>query len=584
MHNLNVALALAAAGISIFPAVVKEKKDRSGWDKIPAVRKGQNWREIATTDQNQIQAWWLGRPACVPGIPLGRIGLVALDPDRHQGMDAPDGMTNFADLARTLDDIPLHPVTTTAGGGEHHIFRQPPGQPIGNGEGNLPEGINVRGVGGWLVAPGAMRPDGALWQTKPGTPSLIEAFLNGSIPVIPGSLAAIISQPSEKRRPSNGKIRRMPDVSPDDGDLFGKPPPAYLRHTIDYDFTARLAASLTEGTWEECTPANEARLRSALSLIPAKDREVWSRVGMALHSTSWSNAFDIWDAWSRTCPDKYDEADQQKTWKSFGRRRDGPTITIATIFHMAKQRGWTGDGARDPKVHLGPPHQRETKKPEPKAQSNGTAPEGALKPPASSGDAELDAEIKRLLGLPPALYERGRKDASVRFSIRTSVIDKLVAAARCGDNKEGLQGKSLKLFEPEAWPEAVNGVELLDDVRRMLRDYVWMTEAEADAVTLWCVHTYCFDFFPCTPRLAILSPTPECGKSTALEIISRLVPRALSTADVTPAAVFRTIEQSKPVLLIDEAKISGAVIPRSVFTQARSFATHRPSTMGSTAP
>jgi putative DNA primase/helicase len=339
MHNLSVALALAAAGIPIFPAVVKAKKDRSGWDKIPAIAKGQNWREVATTDQNQIRMWWRDRPECVPGIPLGRIGLVALDPDRHQGVDAPDGMANFAELARRLNDIPPHPVTITAGGGEHHIFRQLPGQPLGNGEGNLPPGINVRGVGGWLVAPGAMRPDGALWQTKPGTPSLIEAFLNGSIPVIPDSLVAIIGQPSEKRPLSNGNSRRTSESSlHDDGGLFGKPPPAYVRDTVEDDFTVRLAASIAEGWWEECTPANEARLKSALSVIPAKDRDVWLRVGMALHSTGWPAAFEIWDMWSRTCPEKYSDADQQRTWKSFGRPRIGSSITIATIYRLAREK------------------------------------------------------------------------------------------------------------------------------------------------------------------------------------------------------------------------------------------------------
>jgi hypothetical protein len=220
-----------------------------------------------------------------------------------------------------------------------------------------------------------------------------------------------------------------------------------------------------------------------------------------------SIGFEIWDDWSATCPTKYDRAALEEKWRSFnGPSYNGRRITTASIFHMASERGWTGGDAPD--VHnrehlsgipLVAPSHREAKKPEPKAESNGAVSEGVLQqaaPSVSSGDAELDVEIERLLGLPPALFERGRKAAAERFSIRTHVIDKLVAAARGNDNEGDLQGKSLKLFEAEAWPDAVNGVELLDDIRRMLRDFIWMTDSEADAVTLWCVHTYCFELFP----------------------------------------------------------------------------------------
>src|SRR5204863_5675898 len=128
----------------------------------------------------------------------------------------------------------------------------------------------------------------------------------------------------------------------------------------------------------------------------------------------------------------------------------------------ANERGWTGGTALDPNNEplsggpSDPTSHAEAKKPG-SAQSNGATPEGAAQQPAvTSGDAELDAEIERLISLPPALFERGRKAAAERFSIRTSVIDKLVAAARCGDNRDDLQGTSLKLFEPEAWPEPVD--------------------------------------------------------------------------------------------------------------------------------
>jgi hypothetical protein len=105
----------------------------------------------------------------------------------------------------------------------------------------------------------------------------------------------------------------------------------------------KLGRSLNQTPW---SPAEEARVLSALRVIPAVSRDIWLRVGMALHATGWgANAFHIWDQWSRTYPEKYDEPDQQKTWARFGRSHKGASITVATIFHLAAENGWSGGGA-----------------------------------------------------------------------------------------------------------------------------------------------------------------------------------------------------------------------------------------------
>jgi putative DNA primase/helicase len=56
-----------------------------------------------------------------------------------------------------------------------------------------------------------------------------------------------------------------------------------------------------------------------------------------------------------------------------------------------------------------------------------------------------------------------------------------------------------------------------------------------------------------SPRLAITSPTRGCGKTTALDVISHLVLRPLSAANVSASAIFRVAEGFRPTLLIDEA-------------------------------
>ena len=80
-----------------------------------------------------------------------------------------------------------------------------------------------------------------------------------------------------------------------------------------------------------------------------------------------------------------------------------------------------------------------------------------------------------------------------------------------------------------------------------------MSEAAADACTLWCVHTYLIDAAWISPRLALTSPEKGCGKTTLLDVLARLVWRPLPAANATSSALFRVVEMQRPTLLIDEA-------------------------------
>ena len=138
-----------------------------------------------------------------------------------------------------------------------------------------------------------------------------------------------------------------------------------------------------------------------------------------------------------------------------------------------------------------------------------------------SGDAELDTEILRLSGLPPALYEHERKAIAEKFAIRTAALDRLVNGVRDNGTDER-QGHALQLIEVEPWPEPVDGGELLHDIVREIRRYVVMPENDAITAALWVLHSYVFDVFTCTPRLCITSPEKRCGKTTLLDIIGCL--------------------------------------------------------------
>src|SRR5205085_5875363 len=54
------------------------------------------------------------------------------------------------------------------------------------------------------------------------------------------------------------------------------------------------------------------------------------------------------------------------------------------------------------------------------------------------------------------------------------------------------------------------------------------------------------------PRLNLTSPKSECGKTTILDVLATMTPRALRTENLTAPVLFRLIDQHQPTLLLDE--------------------------------
>jgi putative DNA primase/helicase len=179
--------------------------------------------------------------------------------------------------------------------------------------------------------------------------------------------------------------------------------------------------------------------------------------------------------------------------------------------------------------------------------------ESETTPDADNDQVFDDAEISRLAKLRRLDYERERKGAAERLNVRASILDVLVKAERNHFDDDGKQGRALSFPEPEPWPGPVNGAELLDALSARIRGHVVMSDDEALTAALWVVHTYLLDYFGISPRLAITSPEKGCGKTTALDVLARLVWRPLPTANASASAIFRAVEMQRPTLLIDEA-------------------------------
>jgi putative DNA primase/helicase len=133
---------------------------------------------------------------------------------------------------------------------------------------------------------------------------------------------------------------------------------------------------------------------------------------------------------------------------------------------------------------------------------------------------------------------------------------RLVDAALCSPTRAKhatAQGRALLFDDLEPWPTEVDGAALLEDLRRIVRRYVALPEDAAMAAVLWIVHAHAFEATNISPFLALVSPVKRCGKTTLLDVVGALVPRKLPAANISVAALFRTVESDRPTLLIDEA-------------------------------
>ncbi|MFG1340386.1 bifunctional DNA primase/polymerase [Xanthobacter autotrophicus] len=117
----------------------------------------------ATTDEDQIAAWWAQWPAAMIGIPMGpKTGVFVIDLDVRD--DGRDGLACLAELEAEHGALPACPVVVTPSGGRHLYFAFDHEQPATTSRGRLPVGVDVRGYGGYVIAPPSRRGDGEAYR------------------------------------------------------------------------------------------------------------------------------------------------------------------------------------------------------------------------------------------------------------------------------------------------------------------------------------------------------------------------------------------------------------------------------------
>jgi len=132
--------AFVAQGYRVFPCRANKAPRNTGW------------QQQATTDPTQIEQW-LADGVRVFGLPTGaenNLFVLDLDTDKQTG-------TRIGEVAALElpwgDALLALPHTTTPTGGRHIYFRHFDG--ARNTQGRLGQGIDTRGEGGYVVAPGS---------------------------------------------------------------------------------------------------------------------------------------------------------------------------------------------------------------------------------------------------------------------------------------------------------------------------------------------------------------------------------------------------------------------------------------------
>jgi putative DNA primase/helicase len=318
---LEWALTYASAGYRVFPLhTMRNSRCSCGGLKAcksakhPVAALAPRGLLNATNDPDIITEWWSKMPDANIGIATGKASnLIVLD------IDGPEGEALLAKYAR--EHGPLPPTATVkTSKGWHIYFAYPKNVPRVKSVAREKLKLDVRGDGGYVVAPPSIHESGHVYAFKGASlekpvecPAWVVAYANRNGDG-DGNLKGVVIPRAASRNTSTPKPRGG---------------------------TALTVAAAKVSTLPPHTAAEEAKLQSALRFIPADERDIWLRVGMALHWTGWGEAaFQIWNDWSRSAPEKYHEADQRKTWESFDREYAGAPITLGTLFDIATKYGW----------------------------------------------------------------------------------------------------------------------------------------------------------------------------------------------------------------------------------------------------
>ena len=303
---MQLAQQLKAVGLDVFPCAVAFDYAKHKWNKHPLTVNRESWAATAVRPIDDPAVQWNG--TTVLGLPVPD-GVVIIDLDTY----VPGCSTESADQIFGAQ-LPWAEalVQTTISGGSHYAFRLPEwAVRQGSNIGGPGSGIDTRVAGkGFICSGEGYNPAGSFGVMRLAYPD--------SLPVLPEACRPLLEQPVAET-PQRAEL-------PDEDDR------------------------------------EVETVRKALIHIDPTERDTWRDVGFALkhyfHDDE-STGFALWDAWSAGefwadgCPVGYTPETQQTQWSGFRAVRDGATITIGSLFHMALRGGWVPPAQFDTSLAFG---------------------------------------------------------------------------------------------------------------------------------------------------------------------------------------------------------------------------------------
>ena len=150
------ALYYAELGLAVFPLAYR--------NKVPAVEGG---CKVATTEKSKIERWWNQNPRYNIGIATGNksngLVVIDLDVDKNKGID---GYEVLRDWQNKHGELPETWQSITGRGGYHYFYKD---TITHSNKVGLYEGVDIRGEGGYIVAPPSVHPNGNTyeWEQEP---------------------------------------------------------------------------------------------------------------------------------------------------------------------------------------------------------------------------------------------------------------------------------------------------------------------------------------------------------------------------------------------------------------------------------
>jgi hypothetical protein len=182
------------------------------------------------------------------------------------------------------------------------------------------------------------------------------------------------------------------------------------------------------------------------------------------------------------------------------------------------------------------------------------------KSPETSGHAGLDCGVTLVKSSPSSAVSTVENGITLASTSTTSVRKQWELPKSSVNDESTKKSQDASFYAPIATGKDTTPIvslpQALDAISAFLLKYIRFPEEwHVTTVALWAAYAWVWRAFYCTPYLLVRGPEQNCGKTLVLQCLLALCPNVLGRAliaSISEAALFRSVNADKPILLIDE--------------------------------